>query len=79
MILATQKQITYLQALADRAEHIKSRHPSLIPAGLDHTRYKLGITSEKADLRIRMYRSILDNADLQLHPRRKEELEDLPA
>lgn len=33
----------------------------------------------KAGLRIQMYRSILDNADMQLYPRRKEELEDLPA
>lgn len=78
--LATKRQIEYLQALADRAEHIKMRHPSLIPQGLDHIRWEFGITSEKASLCIRFYNEILDKADLALYPRKKvAETEDLPA
>ena len=76
--LATKRQIEYLQALADRAEHIKMRHPSLIPQGLDHIRWELGITSEKASNCIRFYNEILNKADLILYPR-KAETEDLPA
>lgn len=80
MILATTKQIAYLQVLADKAEHIKSRHPSLIPQGLHHIRWELGITSEKASRCIQFYNEILRKADLQLHPIRKvAETEDLPA
>ena len=80
MILATTRQIAYLQVLADKAEHIKSRHPSLIPQGLSHIRWELGITSEKASNCIKFYRSILDKADSELHPRAKvTEIEDLPA
>lgn len=79
-MLATLKQINYLQDLADRAQFIKMRHPSLIPQGLEHTRFELGMTSEKAGLRIQMYRSILDKANAILYPRKKvAENEDLPA
>jgi len=77
-ILATTKQIAYLQVLADKAEHIKSRHPSLIPQGLSHIRWELGITSDKASNCIKFYQSILNKADLALHPVRKD-TEDLPA
>ena len=80
MLLATTKQIQYLQALADRAEHLKMRHPSLIPQGLEHIRWELGITSDKASRCIQFYNEILGKADLFLHPRKKEpEIEDLPA
>jgi len=76
MILATSKQIKYLQDLADKAEFIKMRHPSLIPQGLDHIRWELGITSEKASLCIQFYNDILRKADAQLHP--VPTTEDLP-
>ena len=68
MILATQKQIDYLQDLADKAERIRMTHPSLIPQGLFYERWKLGITSDKASLCIQFYTEILANAELQLHP-----------
>jgi len=80
MLLATNKQIQYLQNLADRAEFIKMRHPSLIPQGLFHIRWELGITSDKASRCIQFYNEILSKADLQLNPRKKvAEIEDLPA
>jgi len=79
-MLATIKQINYLQHLADRAQFIKMRHPSLIPQGLMHTQFSLGLTSDQAGLRIQMYRSILDQADAVLYPRKKvSENEDMPA
>ncbi len=79
-MLATQKQIAYLQHLADRAEYIKTRHPSLIPQGLVHTIWQLGMTSEKASARIAYYNAILMKADQILFPRKKvAENEDLPA
>ena len=79
-MLATTKQIAYLQHLADRAEFIKMRHPSLIPQGLMHTKFQLGLTTEQAGLRIQMYRNILDNCNTILYPaKKKAETEDLPA
>ena len=79
-MLATLKQINYLQHLADRAQFIKMRHPSLIPQGLEHTKFKFGLTSDQAGLRIQMYRNILEQADAILFPRKKvAENEDLPA
>lgn len=79
-MLATIKQINYLQALADRAQFIKLRHPSLIPQGLMHTKWDIDMTSERAGLIIQMYRNILNQADAELHPRKKvAEIEDLPA
>lgn len=68
MILATNKQIAYLQALADKCEYIKLRHPSLIPQGLDHIRWDWGITSDKASLCIQFYNEILRKADMELNP-----------
>lgn len=81
MYLATNKQIAYLQDLANRCEYIKMRHPSLIPQGLDRIDWgKQGVTSDKASRCIQFYNEILNNADLQLHPRKKvAETEDLPA
>ena len=67
-MLATNKQIKLLQDLADRAEVIRTRHPSLIPCGLYHAKWDSSMTSEKASLRIQFYRSILDQADSVLHP-----------
>ena len=67
-MLATQKQLTYLQALTDKAEAIRQRHPSLIPLGLYHKVWGMGMTSEKASLRIQFYQSILDRADREMHP-----------
>ena len=79
MLLATTKQIAYLQALADKAERIKMRHPSLIPQGLDYIRWELGITSDKASRCIQFYNEILRKAELILHPAPKvSETEDLP-
>ena len=78
-MLATLRQIQYLQLLADRTEYIKERHPSLIPQGLMHTKWDIDMTSEKAGLRIQMYRSILNQADAILHPWKKvAETDDLP-
>jgi hypothetical protein len=80
MILATNKQIQYLQELADKAERIKTKHPSLIPPGLFYQRWELGITSDKASLCIQFYKEILAKADMELHPQTKvAEIEDLPA
>jgi len=78
---ATKNQITYLQDLADRCDIIKMRHPSLIPQGLTHIKWaNEGVTSDKASRCIQFYNEILNNADLQLHPRKKvAETEDLPA
>ena len=76
MLLATTKQIQYLQALADRADFIKMRHPSLIPQGLSHIRWELGITSDKASRCIQFYNEILRRADEIIHPTPKD---DLPA
>lgn len=81
MILATNKQIAYLQALADKADFIKLRHPSLIPQGLTHIRWsEQGVTSDKASRCIQFYNEILRKADEILHPTKKlAETEDLPA
>ena len=81
MLLATTKQIQYLQVLADKAEFIKMRHPSLIPQGLHHIVWEnIGITSDKASNCIKFYNEILRKADLALHPSKKvSETEDLPA
>ena len=73
MLLATNKQIKYLQSLADAAEVIRTKHPSLIPQGLDYIRWELGITSDKASRCIQFYNEILKSANLILHPQ-----EDLP-
>ena len=78
-MLATMRQIQYLQALTDRAEHIKMRHPSLIPDGLYHKRWDIGMTSEKAHLLILMYNAILAQCDQILFHRKKvAQNEDLP-
>ena len=79
-MLATRKQISFLQGLADRAEMIRQRHPSLIPDGLYYERWTCDMTSEKASLRIQMYQSILAKADQVLYPRKKvsSTAEDLP-
>ena len=61
-MLATIKQIHYLQHLADSAQFIKMRHPSLIPQGLMHAKFQLGLTTEDAGLRIQMYNNILNQA-----------------
>lgn len=79
-MLATKKQIAYLQHLTDRAENIKQRHPFLIPQGLMHHQWDIDMTSEKASARIDYYNAILANADAVLYPwKRLRETEDLPA
>lgn len=79
MILATARQISYLQDLADKAEFIRMRHPSLIPAGLYHIKWEDNwVTSDKASLCIQFYREILAKADLELHPNKVAVTEDLP-
>lgn len=81
MILATNKQIAYLQDLADRCDFIKMRHPSLIPQGLMHIKWnEQGVTTDKASLCIQFYNEILRKADAILNPMPKvAETEDLPA
>ena len=79
-MLATRKQIAYLQHLTDRAEFIKMRHPSLIPQGLMHQVWGMGMTSDKASARIAYYNAILEQCDIILFRRKKvAETEDLPA
>jgi hypothetical protein len=58
-MLATKRQIAYLQSLTDRAEYIRQRHPSLIPQGLYHRTWDIGMTSEKASARIDYYNAII--------------------
>ena len=65
-MLATRKQIAYLQALTDRAEALRRRHPGAFPAGLYHKKWEAGMTSEKASLRIQFYQSILDKALVEI-------------
>ena len=65
-MLATRKQIEYLNHLADRAAFLKMRHPSLIPSGLYKQDFS-SITSERATLVIQYYVSILDKANEQLY------------
>lgn len=81
MILATKKQIAYLQSLADKAEFIKMRHPSLIPQGLTHITWAdEGVNSDKASRCIQFYDEILRKAEEILHPAAKVAVtEDLPA
>ena len=81
MILATTKQIAYLQDLANRCEYIKMRHPSLIPQGLSLIKWENeGVTSDKASRCIQFYNEIIRRADEILHPTPKvAETEDLPA
>lgn len=79
-MLATKNQIAYLQHLADRAEFIKMRHPSLIPQGLVHKVWDMGMTSDQASARIDYHKAILANADAILFPHKKvADTEDLPA
>ena len=79
-MLATRKQIDYLQHLTDRVDIIRQRHPSLIPQGLVHTQWDIDMTSEKASARIDYYRAILANCNIILHPWKKvAETEDIPA
>ena len=78
-MLATKTQISYLQHLTDRAQFIKMRHPSLIPDGLYHTKWDIGMTSEKASMRIGYMSAILDRADAILFRKPKvAHNEDLP-
>ena len=66
-MLATKRQIAYLQSLTDRAEYIRQRHPSLIPQGLYHRVWDVGMTSERAGLTIQMYRNILDKCNKAMY------------
>lgn len=78
-MLASRKQIAYLQSLADRAQMIRQKHPSLIPDGLYYERWGRDMTSEKASLKIQMYQSILAKADRAMNPGLEvDETEDLP-
>ena len=78
--MATSKQIAYLQHLTDKAEYYKMRHPSVIPDGLYHRKWELGITSKQAGLYIQMYKSILTKAYATLFPAKTSKIEgDLPA
>lgn len=59
-MLATRRQIEYLQHLTDRAEYLKRKHPALIPQGLYHKVWDLGMTSALASARIEYYNAILE-------------------
>lgn len=79
-MLATTKQIAYLQQLTDKAELIRTCHPSLIPQGLMHHVWDIDMTSEKASARIDYYKAILAQCELVLFPAKKvAENEDMPA
>ena len=80
-MLATTKQISYLQDLADKAQVMKGRHPSLLPLGLYPQTFRLGMTSEQVSLRIKMYQAILHACYCAIYPwyRKQMESEDLPA
>lgn len=78
-MLATRKQIDYLQHLTDRAEYIKKRVPGMIPCGLYHRKWDCDMTSSLASSRIAYYCNILDSVDKSLYSRKKvSENEDLP-
>lgn len=78
-MLATARQIEYLQHLTDRAEYLKQKHPALIPQGLFHKKWDINITSERASLTIRFYQVILEKANDALYHRKKvSKNEDLP-
>ena len=79
-MLATKRQIAYLQLLADRAQFIKTNHPSLIPQGLTHKQWDIDMTSEQASARIDYHKAILAQADAILFPWKKlAQNEDMPA
>lgn len=69
-MLATRKQIEYLNHLSQRAAYLKMRHPSLIPDGLYNQSFD-GITSERASMVIEYHLSILNKANEQLYDRKQ--------
>jgi len=63
-MLATQRQLNYLQDLADKVENIKRRKPSLVPLGIIHRNFRRewrenGITSREASRLIDIYLSVI--------------------
>ena len=68
-MLATRRQIEYLQHLTDRAEYLKRKHPALIPSGMYHRVWDLGMTSDLASARIDYYKAIVDSAHKKLYRR----------
>lgn len=49
----------------------KKRHPGLIPCGLYHTKWDIGMTSDLASSRIDYYKDILAKADKSLYKKEK--------
>ena len=58
-MLATKRQIAYLQELTDKVEAVRQKWPWVTPLGLEYKRWDIGMTSEKASLRIDYYNAIL--------------------
>ena len=58
-MLATQRQIDYLQALTDHLEFLRQRCPWVTPMGLEYKRWDIDMTSDKASARIEYYKAIL--------------------
>ena len=58
-MLATKRQIAYLQALTDKVEVVRRSWPWLIPLGLEYKRWDIDMTSDKASARIDYYNAIL--------------------
>jgi len=65
-MLATKRQIDYLQALTDKVEVVRHRWPWLIPLGLEYKRWDIGMTSDKASARIDYYNAILRQCYAQM-------------
>lgn len=66
-MLATRRQIEYLQHLTDRAAYLKRKHPALIPNGVFHKVWDMGMTSDLASARIEYMSRIVTNANNMLY------------
>lgn len=63
-MLATQKQLSYLQSLADRVERVKMRKPSLVPKNVEYRNFRneyfrYGITTRQASELIDFYLQVI--------------------
>jgi len=71
-MLATKRQIAYLQELTDKVEFVRRSWPWLIPLGLEYKRWDIGMTSAKASLRIDYYNAILRQCYAVMKARKRE-------
>lgn len=65
-MLATRRQIDYLQALTDKVEAVRQKWPWITPMGLEYKRWDIDMTSEKASARIEYYNAILRQCYAQM-------------